>query len=188
MSTYATPWVRCMWLKMPFGISVAPEEFQRRLNDTLLGLNGVQTVADDIIVFGVGDSKDEAMKDHDHNFKALLERCLQRNIKLNEDKMKFKVLELKYVGHVISEEGLKPDPKKAEATIKMPPPEDKRQLRRFMGMTDALQKFAPGLSQGTAPLRMLLKDSTELKWDSSIQDKCFTPVKRIITEALVLKF
>ena len=62
-----------------------------KLNDSLLGLNGVQTIADDIIVFGVGDSKDEAMKDHDHSFKALLERCLARNIKLNEEKMKFKV-------------------------------------------------------------------------------------------------
>ena len=103
LTTFATPWGRYMWLKMPYGISVAPEELQRRLNDTLLGLNGVQIVSDDIIVFGVGDSKDEAMKDHDHNFKALLERCLQRNIKLNEDKMKFKVSELKYVGHVTSE-------------------------------------------------------------------------------------
>ena len=128
------------------------------------------------------------MKDHDHNFKALPERCLQRNIMLNEDKMKFKVPELKYIGHVISEEGLKPDPKKAEALINMPPPEDKQQLRRFMGVTNYLQKFAPGLSQVTAPLRMLLKDSTEFKWDSTIHDKCFTQVKKIVTEAPVLKF
>ena len=188
LTTSATPWGRYMWLKMPFGISVAPEEFQRRLSDFLLGLNGVKTVADDIIVFGVRDSKDEAMKDHDRNFKSLLERCLQRNIKLNEEKMKFKVPELKYVGHVISEEGLKPDPKKVEAVIRMPPPEDKQQLRRFMGMTNYLQKFAPHLSQVNAPLRMLLKDNTEFKWDSSIHGKCFTPVKKIITEAPVLKF
>ena len=40
---------------MPFGISPAPEEFQRRLNEAIEGLNGVRTVADDIIVFGVGD-------------------------------------------------------------------------------------------------------------------------------------
>ena len=70
----------------------------------------------------------------------------------------------------------------------MPPPEDKQQLRRFMGMTNYLQKFAPHLSQITAPLRMLLKDNTEFKWDSSIHGKCFTPVKKIITEAPVLKF
>ena len=188
LTTFATPWGRYMWLKMPFGIFVAPEEFPRRLNDSLLGLNGVKTVADDIIVFGVGDSKDEAMKDHDRIFKAMLERCLQRNIKLNEEKMKLKVPELKYVGHVISEGGLKPDPKKVEAVIRMPPPEDKQQLGRFMGMTNYLQKFAPHLSQVTAPLRMLLKDNTEFKWDSSIHGKCFTQVKKIITEAPVLKF
>ena len=57
-----------------------------------------------------------------------------------------------------------------------------------MGMTNYLQKFAPGLSQVTAPLRMLLKDSTEIKWDSTIHDKCFTQVKKIITAAHVLKF
>ena len=82
LTTFATPWGRYMWLEMPFGISVAPEKCQQRLNDTLLGLNGVKTLADDIIVFGVGNSKDEGMKDHDRNFKALLGRYLQRNIKL----------------------------------------------------------------------------------------------------------
>ena len=84
------------------------------------------------------DSKDEATKDHDRNSKASPERFLQRNIKLNEEKMKFKVPELKYKGHVISEEGLKPDPKKIEATTGMPPPEDKQQLRRFIGMANYL--------------------------------------------------
>ena len=131
----------------------------------MICLNGVKTVADDIILFGAGDSKDEAMKDHDCNFKALLERCLQRNIKLNEEKMKFKVPELKYIGHIISEEGLKPDPKKVEVVIRMPSPEDKQRLRRFMGMTNYRQKFAPHLSQVTALLRMLLKENTEFKWE-----------------------
>ena len=173
---------------MPFGISVAPEEFQRKLNDSLIGLNGVKKVADDITVFGGGDPKDEAMKDNDRNFKELIERCLQRNIKLNEEKMKFKVPESKYSSHVISEEGLKPDLKKIEAEIRMPPPDDKQQLRRFMGMANYLQKFAPHLSQVVAPLKMLLKDNTELKWDSSVHGKFFTQVKKIITEAPVLRF
>ena len=131
LTTFATPWGRYMWLKMPFEISVAPEEFQRRLNDSLLGLNGVKPVADDIIVCGVGYSKDEALKDHDFSIKALPERCVPRNIKLNEEKLKFKVPELKYVGHVISEEGFKPDPKKDEAVIRMPPSEDKQQPHSF---------------------------------------------------------
>ena len=52
LKTFATPWGRYMWLKMPFGISIAPEEFQGRLNDSLLGLNCVKALADDIIILG----------------------------------------------------------------------------------------------------------------------------------------
>ena len=61
LTTFATPWGRFRWLRMPFGISPAPEEFQCRLNEAIEGLEGVRTIADDIIVFGVGDTKDSAL-------------------------------------------------------------------------------------------------------------------------------
>ena len=113
---------------MPFGIGPAPEEFQRRLNEALEGLDGIRTIADDIIVFGVGDTDDEAVVDHDRELLTLLEHCRQRHIKLNKDKLKFKLPQLSYVGHVISVEGLKPDPAKVEAIQNMPPPADKQGL------------------------------------------------------------
>ena len=106
---------------MPFGIAPAPEEFQRRLNEALKGLDGVRTIADDIIVFGVGDTDDEAVLDHDRKLLALFESCRQRH-KLNKDKMKFKLPQLSYVGHVISAEGLRPDPAKVEAIQNMSRP------------------------------------------------------------------
>lgn len=126
---------------MPFGIAPAPEEFQRRLNKALEGLDGVRTIADDIIVFGVGDADDEVVVDHDCKLLALLERCRQRRIKLNKDKRKFKLPQLSYVGHVISAEGLKPDPAKVEAILNMPPPADKQGLRRIMGMVKYLAEI-----------------------------------------------
>ena len=57
LTTFATLWGCFQWLRMPFGILPAAEEFQRRLNQAIEGLDGVRTVADDIIVFGVGDTK-----------------------------------------------------------------------------------------------------------------------------------
>lgn len=108
MTTFATPWGHFRWLQMPFGIAPAPKEFQRRLNEALEGLDGVRTIADDIIVFGVGDTDDEAVVDHDRKLMALLQRCRQRHIKLNKDKMKFKLAQLSYVGHVISACYLRP--------------------------------------------------------------------------------
>ena len=79
---------------MPFSIAPAPAEFQRRLNDALEGLDGVRTIADGIIVFIVGDTDEEVVVDHDRKLVALLERCRQRHIKLNKDKMKFKLPQL----------------------------------------------------------------------------------------------
>ena len=176
LTTFATPWGRFRWLRMPFGIAPAPEEFQRRLNEALEGLDGVRTIADDIIVFGVGDTDDEAVVDHDRKLMALLQRCRQRHIKLNKDKMKFKLAQLSYVGHVISAEGLKPDPAKVEAILNMPPPTDKQGLRRIMGIVNYLKKFAPGLSELTTPIRILLKDNAEFVWEESVQGECFKRV------------
>ncbi|PFX12169.1 Retrovirus-related Pol polyprotein from transposon 17.6 [Stylophora pistillata] len=65
-TTFGTPWGRYRWLRMPFGISPAPEEFQRRLDQALARLNGCKAIADDILVSGgCGANDDEAVKDHD---------------------------------------------------------------------------------------------------------------------------
>nr|XP_054766977.1 uncharacterized protein K02A2.6-like [Lytechinus pictus] len=65
LTTFNTPYGRYRWKRMPFGLSTAPEEFQRRLNLVLEGLEGVRCVADDILVFGKGESEEEAIRDHD---------------------------------------------------------------------------------------------------------------------------
>ena len=163
---------------MPFGIAPAPEEFQRRLNEALEGLDGVRTIADDIIVFGVGDTDDEAVVDHDRKLLALLERCRQRHINLYKDKMKFKLPQLSYVGHVISVEGSTPDPAKVEAILNMPPPDDEQGLRRIMGMVNYLQKFAPGLSELITPVRTLIKDDAEFVWEESVHASASSALKQ----------
>ena len=68
---------------MPFGISSAPEYFQRKLDQNLEGLNGVIKIADDILITGRGSTMKEAVKDHDTTLLKLLDRCRERNLKLN---------------------------------------------------------------------------------------------------------
>jgi hypothetical protein len=72
LTTFATPWGRYRWKRMPFGISSAPEEFQRRMTEALEGLDGVKVIHDDILLYAVGDSDDEAGIDHDKKLRALL--------------------------------------------------------------------------------------------------------------------
>ncbi len=90
MTTMHTSFGRYRWLRLPFGVSSAPEEFQMRLSTALEGLEGVINIADDILLFGEGDTYDTAEIDHDRRFVALMERLKQKNIKANKDKLKFK--------------------------------------------------------------------------------------------------
>ena len=76
-----------------FGISVAPKEFQRRIDESLEGLEGNKAIADDILIWGDGNTIEEATFNHDARLSALLERCQQKHIKLNVDKT-----ELSYMG------------------------------------------------------------------------------------------
>ena len=100
---------------MPFGVSPAPEEFQRRIDIALEGPPGQKAIADDILVFGAGDTDEEALKDHDRNLREVFSRCRQKSIKFNSEKTQFRQKQGSYMGHIISLEGLRADPNKLEA-------------------------------------------------------------------------
>ena len=86
LTTMMTPWGRYRWARLPFGLNVSSEIFQKRLIQALEGLPGVVNVADDIVVVGRGQSIPEAEADHDKNLKALRLRCREREIVLNDEK------------------------------------------------------------------------------------------------------
>ena len=66
---------------MPFGISLAPEEYQRQMHDIVQGLPGVAVIADDILVYGCRATQAEYIQDHDNNLKKLLDRERENNLK-----------------------------------------------------------------------------------------------------------
>ena len=114
-TTFWTPYGRYRYLRMPFGINLAPEEFECKLHEKIGDLEGVEILRDDILVAGYGDTQEEADANHDQNLRRLLVRAREINLKLNSKKMNFKKPEVKFMGHVISKDGLKPDPEKVRA-------------------------------------------------------------------------
>ena len=173
---------------MPFGISPAPEEFQRRLDQALTGLEGCKAIADDILVFGCGATDEEATRDNDKNLTGLLERCRDKGIKLNSGKLQPRRKEVSYMGHVLSTDGLKPDAEKVKVVREMPVPSDIQGVQRFLGMTNYLQKFAPKLSEITTPLCDLIKSDTEFLWDEQVHGAALNEAKRIISSTPVLQY
>ncbi|XP_039462577.1 uncharacterized protein LOC120436178 [Oreochromis aureus] len=140
LTTFATPFGRFKFLRMPFGINTASEVFQRAMEQIFMGYP-CAVIVDDILVGGKG------IEEHDKNLKKVLERARQVNLKQNPKKCKFRLKEVSYVGHIFTDEGLKADPTKISAINEMPPPEDKTSLQRFLGMINYLGKFIPNLSE-----------------------------------------
>ncbi|KAL9974060.1 hypothetical protein ACROYT_G011057 [Oculina patagonica] len=81
----------------------------------------------------------------------------ERNLRLNEKKARLRQQEVPFIGHILTPEGLKPDPCKVEAIVQMPDPTDVHSLRRFLGMVNYLAKFLPRLSDETEVPRNSLK-------------------------------
>ena len=96
-----------------------------RIDIALEGQPGQKAIADKILVFGAGDTDEEALKDHDPNVREVFNHCRQKGIKLNPGKIPFRQKQVSYMGHIISSEGLRVDLNKLKAINEMPPPTDK---------------------------------------------------------------
>ena len=92
------------------------------------------------------------------------------------------------MGHILSREGLKPDPKKISAIQQLPNPEDKQAVQRLLGVVGYLQKFAPNLSDAAGPLRELVKKNVYFRWDKHVHGEALKKVKHILSQPLVLRY
>ena len=123
LTTFNTPWGKCRWLRLPFGLKIISDIFQERLDRVLRLLEGVHGIADDILTHG------ETEVQHNGRLLILLETARMNNLSLNPDKIQFKSIDCKFFGHRLTPEGLKLDPEKVKATVKMPPPQSIQSLQ-----------------------------------------------------------
>lgn len=155
LCTFATPFGRYQFLRLPFGINCSSEVFHAKMRQLLEDLEGVDSFVDDIIVWG------KTKREHDDRLVALLNRARNINLKFNKDKCKVGVEEVVYLGHVFDKNGMRPDYNKIKAIKEMPEPNDKKSLQRFLGAVNYLSKFIPNHSESALPLTNLLKKENE---------------------------
>ncbi|XP_021368026.1 uncharacterized protein K02A2.6-like, partial [Mizuhopecten yessoensis] len=178
LTTFNTPFGRYRYLRLPFGLKSSQDEFQQKMDECYEGLEGAVALVDNVLVYG------KTRSEHDKNLREALLRSRERGIKLNKDKLE---VGLKYFGHTLTADGLKPEEDKVRAVQLMKPPTNKSELETFLGMVTYLSKFAPNLSELTSPLRVLLTQNIEFHWDKPQAD-AFCRVKDIITACPVLAY
>ena len=159
LCTMATPKGRYRYLRLPFGLKSAPEVYLQAMEDLFGDIPGVFIYFDDFLV--TGDTMEELL----FNLRQVFMRCRQHNLKLQLKKCRFFLQELPWLGHVIGQGVLKPDPNKIEAIVDMPDPSCPADLVRLLGMVTYLDKFCKDLAALTRPLRDLLKTDAAWIWE-----------------------
>ena len=181
LCTFNTPWGRYRFTRLPFGIKTAGDIFIKEMNRLMGDIEGVDVITDDILVYG------RTVEEHNTRLKKVLDRARSSNLKLNPEKSKICRQQVRYVGHVITSEGVKPDPDRVQAIIDMPDPTDKQGVQRFMGMIGYVQKFIPNLSEIAKPIRILLSKNTAWHWDTE-QINAYNKLKLLLKTAPVLAY
>ena len=124
LTTFNTEIGRYRFTVMPFGITVAGDLFQQKLDECFGHIQNLIVIADDIMVI----SKNENHKDHDLAFTTLLHTTRKCNVKLNYEKLKFKCTEVNFYGETYTTDGCRPVQDKVQAIVKMPPPYNKKEV------------------------------------------------------------
>jgi len=184
-TTFQGPNGRYCYTRMPFGITSGPEEYQLCQHELLDGLHGVINIADDICVFGCGDSKEEADIVHNKNLTGLLEKCSNHDLRLSANKLQFKSPSVTFMGHKLTDKGVEPDPAKVATITEMPAPTDKSGVQRFLGMCQYLGKFCHNLSETVLPLRDLTREDSAFLWSIN-HENALNFAKNLIASATAL--
>jgi hypothetical protein len=156
-TAFATPSGLFQWKVLPMGLKNASAIFSQFIMDTVLGSLKHECVLpylDDAAVVSRG-----TFDDHLRDVARVLHRFADWGLQLNVAKCAFFAKEVKFLGHIISPEGIKMDPKKIAAISEMAPPANIKDVRTFLGMSGYYRKFIRNYARRAGPLHDLLRDA-----------------------------
>lgn len=152
-TAFSTPHGHYQFSRMPFGLRNAPATFQRLMDQILTGLQGTELLVymDDIVVYA------SSLREHDIKIEKLMKRLRAANLMLQPDKCEFLRHEVAYLGHIITDDGVRPDPQKIASVKNFPVPRNAKNVRQFLGLAGYYRRFIPDFSRIAKPLSDLLK-------------------------------
>jgi len=179
--------------KMPFGLSNSPATYQRAMQEILGDLNMriCLIYLDDLIIFS------DSFEQHLERLDLILETLHSANLKLAPEKCFFFKPEIKFLGHVVSEQGIHTDPEKIDKVVNWPVPQNSDELRSFLAFAGYYRRFIKDFSRVTRPLSELLpptstkkgqkKSKVEWRWTENEQH-VFEHIKELLSTPPILGY
>lgn len=165
----------------PFGLATSPSVFERLMEDVLRGLQWEECLLymDDIIV--PGSSFEEEIERLEHVF----QRMREANLKLKPSKCFLFQKSVKFLGHVVSEEGIQTDPDKTTAVQNWPRPRNAKEIKSFLGLCSYYRKFVRNFADIARPLHKISLKNPKFTWTEECQQS-FVALKAALTSPPIL--
>ena len=179
LTTFLIETGRYRFLRAPMGLNPSSDHFCARSDAALSDIDGLLKIVDDGLI--QAKSKADLLK----KFHKVLESCRKSNLTLSKSKLQLGQSVI-FAGYVISQDGVKPEPRKTDAIRLFPTPTNITELRGFLGLANQLGIFVPDLAHATQPLRQLLKKNVAYLWLSEHRE-AFEKVKELLLSKLVLQ-
>ncbi|XP_069840942.1 uncharacterized protein [Dendropsophus ebraccatus] len=190
-TAFTTPMGLFEFTSMPFGLCNAPATFQRLMERCLGHLNfqSVLLYLDDVIVYS------RTYEDHVHHLAEVFQVLIDHGLKIKPSKCHLLKPQVNYLGHVVSAEGIQPDPEKISAVEHWDTPKTVKEVRSFLGFAGYYRRFIPHFAQVAEPLNELLRGCPResynrrlpVEW-SERQEIAFQTLKRLLTTPPILAY
>ena len=168
---------------MPMGLRNGPPTFQRLMDMVLIGMQGreVFIYLDDMQVYA------NTLTEHNEKCRKVFDRLKKENLSLQPDKCEFLRREVVYLGPIIGNDGVKPNPEKVKAVRDFPRPRNIKNIRQFLGLTGYYRRFIEGYVEIAKPLSHLFNNNVPFIWRNN-EEKSFQDLKDQLIEEPVLIF
>ena len=181
ITTFVTHRGLYRYRRLMFGITSAPEKYQKIISDVLAGCKGVANITDDLVVYGAD------LSEHGANLHKVLTRLREKGLTVNGDKCQFRLPKLTFFGHKLSAQGVAPSEEKIAAVVNARPLQNVSEVRSFVQLVQYSAKFIPDFAQIAEPLRRMLRKGQSFVWESE-QQEAFDKLKMMITTVEALAY
>ena len=168
---------------MPFGLTNAPATFQRFMNDVLKSVikKFALVYLDDVIIYS------KTLEQHIKHIEKVLDLLRKAGLKIKISQCTFLQTSVNYLGHVISQTGITPDPKKTKAIENFPTPTHISHLKSFLGLAGYYRKFIKNFATKAHALTMLTRKNVPWKWTQEEED-AFQFLKKCLINPPILRY
>lgn len=182
-TAFSTSWNKYQFNSMPFGLVNSPYTWLRAIHTVLKGIIGfgAYVYMDDIIIYS------KTLKEHTKILEKILQKLIHHNLKLNIEKSIFFHDHVTYLGHIISKDGIKVDPKKTECLNNFPRPSTVVELQRFLGMCNYYRRYVYNYAKMAKALYALCKKDIPFIWNPGCEE-AFINLKGALTSPPILIF